>query len=265
MSKIKDNFFKAVVIFMTITTITVLLGILGYIFVKGISGLNLDLFNEILPMLVTTIITIVVTLLIATPIGIFTAVFLNEYSKKGNLVSVIRFSVDVLVGIPSIVYGLFGMILFVVNFQFGYSIIAGCLTLSIIVLPTIIKMTEEALVSVPMAYREASYGLGVGKLNTIYKIILPSAYKGILNGIILSIGRIVGESAAVLYTIGTVPYMPKSIFSSGETLSVYMYMQTKEGFGNGISQAFSVALVLIILVMAINFTAYKLGSSIGRA
>lgn len=256
-----DKIFKFLVHLMTLITTFIVIYIIGYIAFHGISGLSPQFIVTILPMIVTTLITIFVTVLIGTPIGVFSAIYLNEYAKGGKVVGAIRFSIDTLVGVPSIVYGIFGMLVFVRMLGLGFSIISGCLTLAIITLPVIIKVTEEALKTVPNSYREASYGLGVGKFRTIMKVILPCSYKGILNGVILAIGRIVGESAAVLYTIGSVPYMPTSIFSSGETLSVYMYMLTKEGLGDGMNTAFSTALVLILIVIIINTTATKLSRS----
>lgn len=259
--KKNDLIFKILVHFMTIISISIVVFIISYISINGIRNLNLSFVSSILPMIVTTLITIGITVLIGTPIATFSAIYLNEYAKNGKIVNSIRFSIDTLVGVPSIVYGIFGMLVFVRMLGLGFSILSGCLTLAIIILPVIIKTTEEALKTVPMSYREASYGLGVGKFRTIIKVVLPSSYRGILNGIILAIGRIVGESAAVLYTIGSVPYMPKSIFSSGETLSVYMYMLTKEGLSDGIGTAFSTALVLILIVVIINITATRLSKA----
>lgn len=262
--KKNDKIFKFLVHFMTIVTILIVIFIIGYIGINGIKGINLEFLKSIVPMIATTLITIFVTVIIGTPIAVFSAIYLNEYAKGGKIVSLIRFSIDTLVGVPSIVYGIFGMLVFGRMLSLGFSIISGCLTLSIIILPVIIKVTEEALKTVPISYREASYGLGVGKFRTIIKVILPSSYKGILNGIILAIGRIVGESAAVLYTIGSVPYMPKSIFSSGETLSVYMYMLTKEGLADGVNTAFATAFILILIVIIINTTATKLSKSVQK-
>ena len=187
----------------------------------------------------------------ATPLGVFAAIYLVEYAKRGNkIVNVIRVTADTLSGIPSIVYGLFGMLFFVVYLKMGYSLLAGACTAAIMVLPLIMRTTEEALKAIPDSYREGSYGLGAGKLRTVFSIILPSAIPGILAGIILSIGRIVGETAALIYTSGTVAALPENVFSSGRTLAVHMYVLASEGLY--IPQAYATAVILLIIVIAIN-------------
>ena len=254
MRKLRENFLKAAVWLSAIFTIGMLLVIVGFIFIKGIGGINLNFLTSdysasgnggILPMIVTTL-----SLIVATPIGVLAAVYLQEYAKKGPIVNIVRFATESLAGIPSIVYGLFGGIFFVITLQMGYSIIAGSLTVAIIILPVIIRTTEEALKTVPQGYREASLAMGATKFQTLYKVIVPSALPGILSGIILSIGRVVGESAAILLTAGTVAQMPTSIFDSARTLTVQSYLVAKET-GN-IQQAASVGVVLIIIVLCLN-------------
>src|SRR5690606_14360653 len=205
------------------------------------------------PMVVTTLYTIFISLLIATPIGILAAVYLQEYAKQGRMVRIIRFATESLTGIPSIIYGLFGAVFFVTTLKFGMSIIAASLRLTIIVLPVVIRTTEEALKTVPRSYREGSLALGTTKLQTLYKVILPSAIPGILSRIILSIGRIVGESAAIFLTAGTVAAMPESIFSSARTLSVHSYLVTQEA--GDIELASAVGIVLIVIILFLNFSA----------
>lgn len=205
----------------------------------------------------------VLSLLIAGPLGILAAVYLVEYAKKGNkLVSVIRITAETLTGIPSIVYGLFGMLFFVTTLKWGFSMLAGAFTLAIMVLPVIMRTTEEALLSVPDMYREASFGLGAGKLRTIFVVILPSAVPGILSGVILSIGRIVGETAALMYTAGTVAELPSSVMSSTRTLSVHMYALSNEGLY--INQAYATAVVLLLIVLFINWVSGRIARKIKK-
>ncbi|HHX61984.1 MAG TPA: phosphate ABC transporter permease PstA [Epulopiscium sp.] len=209
----------------------------------------------IVPTVVSTILIILITLVFALPIGIGTAIYLNEYAKPGKTLTTIRFAIQNLAGIPSIIYGLFGMLLFVQTLGMGYSVLAGSLTLSIMLLPTIISTTEETLKSVPNSYREGSYGLGATKLQTISKVILPTALPGILVAIILSIARIVGESAALIWTAGTVAQIPKSLVGNGAsaaTLTTKMYWLIKEA--SDLDTATSIAVVLIVLVVLLNVT-----------
>ena len=203
------------------------------------------------PAIINTVIMALISLLFAIPFGIGSAIYLVEYAKKGNkLVKVVRVTAETLTGIPSIVYGLFGMLFFVTALHWRFSILAGACTLAIMVLPVILRTTEEALMAVPDSFREGSFGLGAGKLRTIFKIILPSAVPGILSGVILSVGRIVGETAALMYTAGTVAAIPKNLFSSGRTLAVHMYVLASEGLH--VDQAYATAVVLLILVILIN-------------
>lgn len=207
----------------------------------------------ILPMLISTVYIILISLCIAAPIGICSAIYLNEYAKPGKVLRLIRFAIQNLAGIPSIIYGLFGMLVFVRLLKMEYSILAGSLTLSILLLPTIISTTEEALKEIPKAYRESSYGLGATKLQTISKIILPGALPGILVAVILSIGRIVGESAALIWTAGTVAQIPKALIGSkagAATLTTKLYWVIKET-GN-LAEACSIAIVLIVLIIILN-------------
>lgn len=190
-------------------------------------------------------------LLLAAPIGIFSAVYLTEYAKRGNtLVKVVRVTTETLAGIPSIVYGLFGYLIFVIACHFHQSMLSGALTLAIMILPTMMRTTEEALLGVPDTYREGSFGLGAGRLRTVFKVVLPSAVPGILSGVILSVGRIVGETAALIYTSGTVAGIPKDLMQSGRTLSVHMYALLSEGLY--MNEAYATAVVLLILVLIIN-------------
>ena len=242
-----------------LVTVAVLVFLIGYILVMGIPNLKLSLFEweynsenvSLMPALINTLLMTAFSLVIATPLGIFAAVWLVEYAKRGNkLVKVVRLTTETLQGIPSIVYGLFGMLFLVTQLKWGYSLIAGAFTLSIMVLPVIMRTTEEALLSVPDSYREGSFGLGAGKLRTVFSIVLPSAMPGILSGIILAVGRIVGETAALIYTASTVAAVPSSVFSSTRTLAVHMYMLSNEGLHVG--ETYGTAVVLLALVLAIN-------------
>ena len=242
-----------------VITFAVLIFLIAYILVNGVPYLQPTLFSleyssenaSLMPALINTVIMTALSLLIAVPFGIFSAIFLVEYAKRGNIfVEVIRLTTETLQGIPSIVYGLFGMLFFVTTCGWGFSILAGAFTLSIMVLPLIMRSTEEALKAVPDSYREGSFGLGAGKLRTVFRIVLPSAVPGILAGIILAIGRIVGETAALIYTAGTVADIPSSVFSSGRTLAVHMYNLASEGLY--MDQAYATAVILLVLVVGIN-------------
>ena len=205
-----------------------------------------------------------ISLLLAVPFGIGSAIYLVEYAKKGNkLVKIIRVTAETLTGIPSIVYGLFGMLFFVTALKWKFSILAGAFTLAIMILPVILRTTEEALLSVPDSYREGSFGLGAGKLRTIFKIVLPAAVPGILSGVILATGRIVGETAALIYTAGSVAKIPSSVFSSGRTLAVHMYLLANEGLH--VNQAYATAVILLILVIAINALSSFIAKKITKA
>ena len=242
-----------------IFTIGILLFLVGYIFVRGIPHIKPSLFAltytsenvSVVPAIITTIYMTLGALIISVPLGIFTAIYLVEYAKRGNkFVEVIRITAETLSGIPSIVYGLFGMLFFVTYLGFGFSLIAGSLTLAIMILPLIMRTTEEALKSVPDSYREGSFGLGAGRLRTVFKIVLPSAIPGILSGVILAIGRIVGETAALIYTAGTVAQVPDSLRDSARTLSIHMYALSSEGLHT--NEAYATAVILLVLVIGIN-------------
>lgn len=267
--KIESLILKALVFLAAVITFVILLFLLAYILVNGIPHLKPELFSltyttenaSLLPALINTVIMTLISLLIAVPFGIFSAIFLVEYAKKGNkFVGVIRITTETLSGIPSIVYGLFGMLFFVTALGWGYSILAGAFTLSIMILPLIMRTTEEALKSVPDTYREGSFGLGAGKLRTIFRIVLPAAIPGIMAGVILAIGRIMGETAALMYTAGTVPQTATSVMASGRTLAVHMYNLSSEGLY--MDQAYATAVVLLVLVVGMNtlsaFVARKL-------
>lgn len=248
------------VILATVITVGMLAFIIIYVCVKGIPYLSLDFFSfeynsenvSVVPAIINTITMTLISLLIAVPFGIFSAIYLVEYAKRGNkLVNIVKITAETLTGIPSIVYGLFGMLFFVVTLGWGYSILAGAFTLSIMILPVIMRTTQEALLCVPDSFREGSFGLGAGRLRTIFKIVLPSAVPGILAGVILAVGRIVGETAALMYTAGTVANVPDSLLGSGRTLSVHMYVLATEGLY--VDQAYATAVVLLIIVVAINW------------
>lgn len=269
-TKLRSKILKFFVYFATAVTVGILLYIVVYIVAKGIGQINLEFLTGsdsktggILPMIITTLYMIGISLMISVPIGIFTAVYLVEYARRGSrFVLFIRLAAESLSGIPSIIFGLFGMLFFVVALKWSWSILAGAITLSIMVLPTIIRSTEEALKAVPDAYREGSFGLGAGKLRTVFRIILPSAASGILAAVILSIGRIVGETAAVLLTAGTVAQIPGTLMQSGRTLAVHMYLLAKEGID--FSKAYATAFVLIVIVLLINFLANYLANKLKK-
>lgn len=242
-----------------VMTFLVLFFLLAYILIKGVPHLKPELFAfryttdnvSLMPALLNTVIMTFFSLLIAVPLGIFSAIFLVEYSGKDNkFVDIIRITTETLSGIPSIVYGLFGMLFFVSALKWGFSLMAGAFTLAIMILPLIMRTTEEALKSVPDSYREGSFGLGAGKLRTVFRVVLPSAVPGILAGIILAVGRIVGETAALIYTAGTVPELAANPMDSGRTLAIHMYNLSNEALY--MDQAYATAVVLLVLVVGIN-------------
>ncbi len=255
------SFFLRILVYVSAAIIvTVLVFLIGYILYKGVPNLTLPgIFDwkftsqnmSMTPAIINTVLMTVLSLLMAVPIGVFAAIYLVEYSKKGNkLVKLIRVTAETLSGIPSIVYGLFGFIVFVITLGWSYTLLSGAITLSIMILPLIMRTTEEALMAVPDSFREGSFGLGAGRLRTVFRIIVPSAMPGILSGVILAIGRIVGESAALIFTAGTNPVVPDSLFSSVSTLSVHMYALMTEGLY--VDQAYAVAVVLLVVVILIN-------------
>ncbi len=248
----------------TLITVSALIFIIGYILIQGIPNINLSLFEfeynstnvSLFPALITTVMMVLLSLLIALPFGIFTAIYLVEYAGKGNrLVKIIRITTETLSGIPSIVYGLFGFLFFVSYLGWGYSLLAGSFTISIMILPLIMRTTEEALKAVPDTFREGSFGLGAGRLRTVFRIVLPSAAPGILAGVILAVGRIVGETAALIYTAGTVAQIPGAadgnvLMNSGRTLAIHMWALSGESLYTG--QAYATAVILLIVVIGIN-------------
>ncbi|HFI0931655.1 TPA: phosphate ABC transporter permease PstA [Streptococcus suis] len=245
--------------------------IVGYILLKGIPFLRPELFSwtynsenvSMLPALLNTILMAILALLIALPIGIGASVYLTEYAKSGNpLVTVVRLATETLSGIPSVIYGLFGALFFVKFLNLGLSIIAGAATLSIMILPLIMRTTEEALLSVEDGYREGSFALGAGKLRTIFQVVLPSVLPGIFSGVVLALGRVIGESAALIFTAGTVAEVAKSLTSSGRTLAVHMYLISGEGIY--VNQTYATAVILLILVIVMNLLSEWIANKLGR-
>ncbi|MFZ2715101.1 MAG: phosphate ABC transporter permease PstA [Streptococcus suis] len=245
--------------------------IVGYILLKGIPFLRPELFSwtynsenvSMLPALLNTILMAILALLIALPIGIGASVYLTEYAKSGNpLVTVVRLATETLSGIPSVIYGLFGALFFVKFLNLGLSIIAGAATLSIMILPLIMRTTEEALLSVEDGFREGSFALGAGKLRTIFQVVLPSALPGIFSGVVLALGRVIGESAALIFTAGTVAEVAKSLTSSGRTLAVHMYLISGEGIY--VNQTYATAVILLILVIVMNLLSEWIANKLGR-
>jgi phosphate transport system permease protein len=246
-------------------TAAVIIGLVAYILYMGLPNISLSLFAvhytsdnaSLFPALINTLTVTLFSLLFAVPVGVGAAIYLAEYARRGNkFVRVIRITAETLSGIPSIVYGLFGYLLFVTAFKWQFSLLAGCCTLAVMILPVIMRTTEEALLAVPDTYREASFGLGAGKLRTVFKIVLPSAVPGIVNGIVLSTGRIVGETAALLYTAGTVAHIPVSLMGSGRTLAVHLYSLWCEGLKT--EQAYATAVVLLVFVLILNWISGRL-------
>ena len=257
--KTESILLRALTLLAAALTVGTLLFLIIYILIRGIPYLKPSLFAweyntenvSLMPAMINTIVMTVLSLLIAIPMGVGSAIYLVEYAKRGSkFVELIRLTTETLSGIPSIIYGLFGYLLFVIQLHFGYSILGGALTISIMILPLIMRQTEESLKAVPDLFREGSLGLGAGKLRTIFSIVLPSAVPGILAGIILAIGRIVGETAALIYTAGTVAGIPNSIMGSGRTLAIHMYVLTNEGLYT--NQSYATAVVLLLVVMMIN-------------
>lgn len=276
--KVKEYFRKpgSLIMFLLVMlgaliTISSMIYLVVYILINGIPFINADLFAweynsenvSMTPAIINTVIVVALTLLLAVPVGIAAAIYLVEYAKRDSkLVKVIRVTTETLAGIPSIVFGLFGFLAFVIALNWKYSLIAGVLTLVMMVLPTIIRTTEEALLAVPDMYREGSFGLGAGKLRTIFVIVLPSAVPGILAGVILAIGRIVGESAALIFTAGTYAAVPESLMSSTRTLAVHMYCLLSEGLY--MDQAYATAVILLGIVLIINWLSGMAAKKIGK-
>ncbi|MDF9825091.1 phosphate transport system permease protein [Breznakia sp. PF5-3] len=264
--KVKDSIQLGFIYIASAISILSLLLIVGFVLKNGLAHVNLSFLlnyysvsgkdSGILPMLIGTLYIVLLTLLIATPISIFSAIYLNEYAKDNRITRIIRFAIDGLVSVPSIVYGLFGFSLFVTILQpltGGYSILSGSLTLTIMILPILIKTIEETLKTIPNNMREASFALGASKVQTIFKVILPTSLSGIINAIILGMGRIISESAPLLLTAGMVYYMPEGIFSSSRTLTTHLYYLASEGVNDEArAQAYATATILIVMIVILN-------------
>lgn len=281
MSKSKISYWKdhpgsailrLLVWFSAILTVAVMAFLVGFILIKGVRNLSPELFAleynsdnaSLMPALINTLIITLLTLVIAVPFGIFAAIYLVEYAKKGSkLVKIIRITTETLQGIPSIIFGLFGLLFFSTAIHWGFSLLSGAMTLVIMILPLIIRTTEEALLGVPDAYREASFGLGAGKLRTVFKVVLPSAIPGILSGVVLATGRIVGETAALIYTAGSVPKVPGSLMGSGRTLAVHMYVLSSEGLY--MDQAYATAVILLVFVLVLNWISGVCAKKLSKA
>lgn len=270
-NRTKGKIIKGVVTLGAFITFLSLSMIVIDVFIKGIPHLNADMFAwkyssdnlSMMPSIINTLMMVALALAIAGPIGIISAIYLNEYaSKNSKIKKPVRLTTQTLAGIPSIIYGLFGNLFFVTFLGWKYSILAGACTLAIMILPTIMTSTEEALMSVPNSQREASYGLGAMKLRTIFNIILPSAIPGILSGVVLAVGRIIGETAALLYTAGSAARIPKNVMSSGRTIAIHMYMLSSEGLHK--NQAYATGVVLLLLVLVINRVSTILANKISE-
>ena len=250
---------RALVYASAVVVFGVLLALIVYILVMGVPNLKLSLFAwnynsenlSMLPAIINTLTMIALTLLLAVPLGVGAAIYLVEYAKRGSrLVKLVRLTAETLAGIPSIVYGLFGYLMFVLACSMGNSMLAGALTLAIMVLPTILRTTEEALRAVPDSYREGSFGLGAGRLRTVMHIVLPAAVPGIFSGVVLAVGRIVGETAALIYTAGTVTGVADGLLGSGRTLAIHLYCLLNEGLYT--REAYATAVILLVFVIGIN-------------
>ena len=255
----------------TLLTAGTFILLLAHIIINGIPNLSLDLFSfeytsdnaSMMPAIINTLSVTLLSLLVAVPVGIFSAIYLTEYARRGNkFVSVVRVTAETLSGIPSIVYGLFGYLMFNIWMGVGYSLISGVLTMAIMILPLIMRTTEEAILAVPDLYREGSFGLGAGRLRTVFSVVLPAAVPGILAGVILGIGRIVGETAALMFTAGTATEIATGLGDSGRTLSVHMYMLLNEGLH--MNEAHATAVVLLVLVVGINALSAFVAKRIGK-
>lgn len=272
MRKTVDSLLKALLWICGGIAVAFLALILIYVITRGIPYINWEFLttayrpglgsNGIRDIIVGTLAMVGLTLVIAVPIGVLAAIYMGEYAKKGKVLTTIRFCVESLAGIPSILYGLFGYTFFAIQLAFGFSLLSSALTLAIMVLPVIIRSTEEALFTVPDSYREGSLALGASKLTTLFRVILPSAIPGILSAIILSMGRVMGETAAVYYTAGTMARVPSSVFSSTRSLAVHLYLLVKEGLESG--DAFATATILIVIVVGLNALANFIAKRLSR-
>ncbi len=264
--KAEQRFFRGLLWIFTGATVFVLLFIIFYVLKRGLPAISLDFLTRnpvdmgkaggIFSTIVGTLALTLLAVLIGTPLGVGSAIFLTEYTRESRVTRVIRFGSECLAGIPSIIFGLFGFILFVTKLRLGWSLLSGGLTLAFMILPTIIRTSEEAIRSVPTAYREVSFSLGGTRWQTVTKVVLPAALPGIATGVILSVGRSIGETAAVIFTAGSSLHIPTSLFSSSRTMSVHFYILAREGIS--MANAFGTAAVLIISILAINLLAYTL-------
>ena len=269
-AKMQAKVYRTAVYAGAVFSVGVLVLIMGYILWKGVPHLSPELFAweytssnvSMMPAIMNTLLMTMLSLLVSVPLGIGAAIWLTEYARRGSrLVKLVRMTAETLSGIPSIIYGLFGSLCFVVALKMGLSLLSGAMTLSIMVLPTIMRTTEEAILAVPDSYREGSFGLGAGRLRTTFRVVLPSAVPGILSGVILAIGRIVGETAALIYTAGTVPKVPGSLLDSTRTLAVHMYTISTEGLY--IDQSYATAVVLLVVVLIINSLSALIAKRVG--
>lgn len=268
--KASERFMAIITWGAAIITICTLLFLVGFILIKGIPHITPSLFSlnytsenvSLMPALISTVIMALMALVVAVPLGVFAAIYLTEYAGRGNkAVAIVRVTTETLSGIPSIIYGLFGLLFFVTALGWGFSMLAGAFTLAIMILPLIIRSSEEALKAVPDIYREGSFGLGAGKLRTVFRIVLPGAMPGILAGVILATGRIVGETAALIYTAGTVAQIPTDPMQSARTLSVHMYSLSREGLH--MDEGYATAAVLLVVVVLINALSSHIAKRIG--
>lgn len=269
--KTKSVIFKTFVYTAAALTFAILIFIIADLFIKGVPYIKPEMFAlkysssnlSMMPAIINTMIMVVLAILMAGPVGIITAIYLNEYASSTNfLIKPVKLTSQTLAGIPSIVYGLFGSLFFVTFLGWKYSLLAGACTLAIMILPIVITSIEEALLSVSKDLREASFGLGAMNLRTIFRIVLPSAMPGILAGIVLSVGRIVGETAALIFTAGSSPRIPRNLFSSGRTLSTHMYILSGEGMHK--NEAYATGVILILVVLVMNFISSRMAKGIGK-
>lgn len=266
-----DMFLGALTWLCSALTFFTLIYLIAYILINGIPHIKPSLFAleyntenvSLFPALINTILMVAASLLIAVPFGVFSAIYLVEYARRGSrIVKLVRVMAETLSGIPSIVYGLFGLLFFVTWLGWGLSLLAGSFTLSVMILPLIMRTTEESLKAVPDSFREGSFGLGAGRLRTVFKIVLPSAAPGIVAGVILATGRIVGETAALIYTSGTVAQISSDPLSSGRTLAIHMYALSSEGLYTG--QSYATAVILLVLVVGINALSASLAKKVTK-
>ena len=270
-AKLSSWIFRYAVKIATVITVLAVCLIIGYILIMGVPQIKPEMFEleynsdnvSFMPALFNTLIVIVMAVSCSYIFGIGAAIFLNEYTNKTNFfVRIVALATETLSGIPSIVYGLFGLLFFVYYLQWGLSLLAGVCTMAIMTFPIIMRASQEALAAVPDLYREGSFGLGAGRFRTVFKIVLPAAIPGILGGIILAIGRTVGESAALIYTAGSIAAVPETVFSSTRTLAVHMYLLASEGLH--IDATYATAVLLLLFVLLINFATSAVANRISK-